>query len=63
MDPGELDGACGRPRRRLHGDHGLLAVGYTATDNEPMLALNRDLGFFVADTMTALEKKDDHPRM
>ena len=36
---------------------------YTATDNEPMLALNRDLGFFVADTMTALEKKDDHPRM
>lgn len=28
---------------------------YTATNNEPMLALNRDLGFFVADTMTALE--------
>ena len=35
---------------------------YTATDNEPMLALNRDLGFFIADTMTALEKKDDHSR-
>jgi mycothiol synthase len=28
---------------------------YTATNNEPMLALNRDLGFSVADTMTALE--------
>lgn len=35
---------------------------YTATDNEPMLALNRDLGFLIADTMTALEKKDDHSR-
>ena len=28
---------------------------HTATDNEPMLALNHDLGFVVADTMTALE--------
>lgn len=28
---------------------------YTATDNSPMLALNADLGFFTADTMTALE--------
>lgn len=28
---------------------------YTATDNEAMLALNAELGFVVADTMTALE--------
>lgn len=32
---------------------------YTATGNEPMLALNRDLGFFTADTMTALEGRVD----
>ena len=30
---------------------------HTATDNEPMLALNHDLGFVVADTMTALESR------
>lgn len=32
---------------------------HTATNNEPMLALNRDLGFTVADTMTALEGRID----
>lgn len=36
---------------------------YTATDNDPMLALNRDLGFFVADTMTALEGRVDSRRV
>ncbi|WP_166970234.1 GNAT family N-acetyltransferase [Brevibacterium atlanticum] len=33
---------------------------YTATNNGPMLALNRDLGFSVADTMTALEGRIEH---
>ncbi|WP_181274636.1 GNAT family N-acetyltransferase [Brevibacterium oceani] len=33
---------------------------YTATNNGPMLALNRDLGFSVADTMTALECSVGH---
>jgi mycothiol synthase len=32
---------------------------YTATSNEPMLALNQDLGFAVVDTMTALEGRVD----
>ncbi|WP_436326689.1 GNAT family N-acetyltransferase [Brevibacterium sp. FAM 27836] len=35
---------------------------YTATNNDPMLALNRDLGFTVADTMTALEGRVDRNR-
>lgn len=33
---------------------------YTATSNEPMHALNRDLGFFTADSMTALEGRFDY---
>lgn len=33
---------------------------YTATNNGPMRALNRDLGFFTADTMTALEGRFDY---
>ncbi|MGO1347858.1 MAG: GNAT family N-acetyltransferase [Brevibacterium aurantiacum] len=33
---------------------------YTATGNGPMHALNRDLGFFPADSMTALEGRFDY---
>ncbi|GAA1870797.1 GNAT family N-acetyltransferase [Brevibacterium marinum] len=33
---------------------------FTAADNAPMHALNRDLGFFTADTMTALEGRFDY---
>ncbi|UVI37002.1 N-acetyltransferase [Brevibacterium spongiae] len=36
---------------------------YTATNNGPMLALNRDLGFEVVDTMTALEGRVDSRRI
>ena len=33
---------------------------YTAASNSPMHALNRDLGFFTADSMTALEGRIDY---
>ena len=54
----------GTNMRQLHevpeAARALWVQTYTATSNGPMLGLNRDLGFFPAETMTALEGRFDY---